>query len=1321
MRQRRARSFLDAAVVLACEVGLVVFFWGSAHLFGTVDYSHFGRWVQTTSPGRALGALARLLGLAVSAWLLGSSVLYALAALTGKRGLLRSSGRVTLPLVRRVVDALAVASVTASTIGAAAGSTLASAARLAPIVQTYRPSGSVAVPAGARAHKLQVAQRASGLGEVAVASGNGTGTKTVRAEGHDRLGDEHKEHMSTRAEGRHLPHPGALVHDPPPRAAPQSLHGLVPSAENGFAGLPKGTKVVVVQPGDCLSVIAEKYLGDWRLDTEIAELNYGRLQPDGLALVDDHWIYPGWVLVMPADARGTLVVGESTHPAVQANGPSGEITGAAQGDRPGGPLGVRPVALGREGERAERSAGGEALGQGAKGAVGQVAKVDERECASSSVRRRSHVSGASGQGGGTGSSSRGGAQGEREPGTPTQRHGQQRKSHAGLASGAAEPLAHQNGEAGPGGEGDIGPGAAKAIEGYDRGRERKVDGADGKQEVTRTRGTNEEAPASAHKGHGELEEVEAGVLAGLGAVAAAGLVWRLQRARRDAAHSRPSGFVPPRNRPKVQEAERRARAVASEEALRWVDLGTRYLGALVEQEAHDAGAAGPVQLKLSQGTVSLPGPLSLPGSSRPGPLPEGPEGEPLALSGQSEFVGPRLVGEAPGEPGWESEADEEAAAFERWWSGGEHTEGQAWPGPSGAPQHVQLPSLVMARVGGSGLEVVLEPAPRGRLGWFLPVGTATGCDGEAASYVLGLDIGLEDLEALSAERWPAWPALVVVGLSGKDTVLLNLEHAGVLSVEGPEEMVKGFLAGVLVQLASQPWADEMLSGLYAVGASPLQGKLGGRAQHVPSGEAMELAEKLDAVGSAREELSGDLSLSVVRALAYEALPHVAVAFADVPAEALRCLAEAAVPERSGVALVAAGPVEGALWKLGFSDGGRAVLRGQSGGSELVVELVSTFQSEEVSLLSEALSRPEGEGFVELDGGVRAGAGGTASAGASDLDGSVDAPGAQEQVDEVGRLAVVGERREGEDADLRLRPTSLAARADGQLVDGGVAAMANDAYRRGPTRQAAVVEAPAVEIRFLGPVDVVGGDMNALSSSRIMAALGLLAYLASRSHPVPADELASALWPLDASKENFGGPQRKTVMNVVSRARSVLGYGPNGKERIVLTPRGYQLSSDVGSDWDRFNRYVAKANSFGPGPEAVAHLRCALELVRGEPFGGVLASQFFEWVASENLDMVISARLVDVAEQLGELALRSGDLALVVWAVEKGLQIEPTREELFRLWMNALGREGRPAKVDDVYRRLKLVLRQRIHPLQEPQPASREVWQRYVAMEGATRP
>ncbi len=104
----------------------------------------------------------------------------------------------------------------------------------------------------------------------------------------------------------------------------------------------------------------------------------------------------------------------------------------------------------------------------------------------------------------------------------------------------------------------------------------------------------------------------------------------------------------------------------------------------------------------------------------------------------------------------------------------------------------------------------------------------------------------------------------------------------------------------------------MLAGLYLIGDCPLDGRLRG-AQRVAGDEAMDLAERLDQISGAQQELAGTLSLSVLRAVACEARPNVAVAFPGAAPEALRCLAEAAVPERSGIVVAGAGPFTGARW------------------------------------------------------------------------------------------------------------------------------------------------------------------------------------------------------------------------------------------------------------------------------------------------------------------------------------------------------------------------------------------------------------------------
>ncbi|SNR79469.1 LysM peptidoglycan-binding domain-containing protein [Blastococcus mobilis] len=83
--------------------------------------------------------------------------------------------------------------------------------------------------------------------------------------------------------------------EPPPAPAPPAdTRPTAPAA----AG-----PIYTVAPRDTLGRIAARYLGDWTRFEEILELNRGRPQPDGALLTDPGMIRPGWVLVLPPDAR----------------------------------------------------------------------------------------------------------------------------------------------------------------------------------------------------------------------------------------------------------------------------------------------------------------------------------------------------------------------------------------------------------------------------------------------------------------------------------------------------------------------------------------------------------------------------------------------------------------------------------------------------------------------------------------------------------------------------------------------------------------------------------------------------------------------------------------------------------------------------------------------------------------------------------------------------------------------------------------------------------------------------------------------------------
>ncbi|NUU15822.1 LysM peptidoglycan-binding domain-containing protein [Cellulomonas humilata] len=77
---------------------------------------------------------------------------------------------------------------------------------------------------------------------------------------------------------------------------------------------PQRTPSVTVQRGDTLWDLAERHLGSGTRFAEIRDLNLGRPQVDGRALQDADWIYPGWTLLLPADATGTPAPDAPTTP-----------------------------------------------------------------------------------------------------------------------------------------------------------------------------------------------------------------------------------------------------------------------------------------------------------------------------------------------------------------------------------------------------------------------------------------------------------------------------------------------------------------------------------------------------------------------------------------------------------------------------------------------------------------------------------------------------------------------------------------------------------------------------------------------------------------------------------------------------------------------------------------------------------------------------------------------------------------------------------------------------------------------------------------------
>ncbi|MDP9796882.1 hypothetical protein J2S43_005394 [Catenuloplanes nepalensis] len=93
-----------------------------------------------------------------------------------------------------------------------------------------------------------------------------------------------------------------------------------------------------------LHAIAERLLGDGERYTEIFELNKGRTQPDGTAMETPERVAPGWILALPADARGEGI-GAGPMPEGAAAAPSAPAPTAAAQNPASEETGGLPVLL----------------------------------------------------------------------------------------------------------------------------------------------------------------------------------------------------------------------------------------------------------------------------------------------------------------------------------------------------------------------------------------------------------------------------------------------------------------------------------------------------------------------------------------------------------------------------------------------------------------------------------------------------------------------------------------------------------------------------------------------------------------------------------------------------------------------------------------------------------------------------------------------------------------------------------------------------------------------------------------------------------------
>ncbi|WP_181019761.1 BTAD domain-containing putative transcriptional regulator [Nonomuraea typhae] len=203
-----------------------------------------------------------------------------------------------------------------------------------------------------------------------------------------------------------------------------------------------------------------------------------------------------------------------------------------------------------------------------------------------------------------------------------------------------------------------------------------------------------------------------------------------------------------------------------------------------------------------------------------------------------------------------------------------------------------------------------------------------------------------------------------------------------------------------------------------------------------------------------------------------------------------------------------------------------------------------------------------------------------------------------------------------------------------------------------------LRAPAVEIRMLGPIEIVGAEP--LEEGRMAIATELLIYLATHPGGVHPVVLGGVLWPR--------GVQIMVRDATIARVADWLG-----KEHLFTDASGrLRLGPGVRTDWVLFRELVRRSRR-DTAARAVL-LDRALGLVRGPLLSGRPAGRY-AWLAADELEYDVAADVADAAHQLCEIRLADGDADAAVAAARAGLLLAADDEGLWRDLLRATHATG----------------------------------------------
>ncbi len=203
---------------------------------------------------------------------------------------------------------------------------------------------------------------------------------------------------------------------------------------------------------------------------------------------------------------------------------------------------------------------------------------------------------------------------------------------------------------------------------------------------------------------------------------------------------------------------------------------------------------------------------------------------------------------------------------------------------------------------------------------------------------------------------------------------------------------------------------------------------------------------------------------------------------------------------------------------------------------------------------------------------------------------------------------------------------------------------------------------APRIRLLGPVDVAGAAGTA-EPGALGRLTELAAYLALRpgaDHAALDHDLHPGAAHLDPHPT--AADARSPLPDKLADLAAWLGSTADGRALLVTgSTEGYAFAPAVTCDWDEF-RSLYRRGMRSTSATADAALAHALALVRGAPFAEAPPASY-GWAEAERQDMI--AAIVDTAHELAARRLQYGDHRSAEAAVFRGLAVAPDVELLHR--------------------------------------------------------